>query len=261
MWRDLINASESDYISENYLIEIIPNFHAEKICLVSGEYGPFKPNKIIKIPLWLAVKYRNNNQCKILIPSTYENSYLNGVLESEKENKTSLFDLPPNFFEISNILFNNAEDDFEDIKKTRCFVADIKTITQNKINNMLKNIKNDDLYLKLNGLTSMELEQIRPLLKSIFPLRLQILGNVNIDYTHYLLFNNMNNNENEQKNNENNNDNGNGDSINNDNKSKENNKEEDEKDKSKESEKEDNDDGSNDENENNNNINNIEGLN
>ena len=261
MWRDLINASESDYISENYLIEIIPNFHAEKICLVSGEYGPFKPNKIIKIPLWLAVKYRNNNQCKILIPSTYENSYLNGVLESEKENKTSLFDLPPNFFEISNILFNNAEDDFEDIKKTRCFVADIKTIRQNKINNMLKNIKNDDLYLKLNGLTSMELEQIRPLLKSIFPLRLQILGNVNIDYTHYLLFNNMNNNENEQKNNENNNDNGNDDSINNDNKSKENNKEEDEKDKSKESEKEDNDDGSNDENENNNNINNIEGFN
>ena len=97
MWRDIINASESDYISENYLIEIIPSFHSEKICLVSGEYGPFKPNKIIKIPLWLAVKYRNNNQCKIIIPSIYENSYLNGVLESEKENKNS-----------SNILFNNA---------------------------------------------------------------------------------------------------------------------------------------------------------
>ena len=206
MWRDLINASEIDYIAENYLIEIIPNFHAEKICLVSGEYGPFKPNKIIKIPLWLATKYRNNNQCKILIPSIYENSYLNGVLESEKENKTSLFDLPPNFFEISNILFNNAEDDFDDIKKTRCFVADIKTIRQNKINNMLKNIKNDDLYLKLNGLTSMELEQIRPLLKSIFPLRLQILGNVNIDYTHYLLFNKSEN-ENQQNNNEKDNEN------------------------------------------------------
>ena len=150
MWRDLINPSESDYISENYLIEIIPNFHSEKISLVSGDYGPFKPNKIIKIPLWLAVKYRNNNQCKIIIPSIYENSYLNGVLESEKENKNSLFDLPPNFFEISNILFNNAEDDFEDVKKTRCFVADIKTLRQNKINNMLKNIKNEDLYLKLN---------------------------------------------------------------------------------------------------------------
>ena len=64
---------------------------------------------------------------------------------------------------------------------------------------MLKNIKNDDLYLKLNYLTSMELKQIRMLLKSIFPLRLQILGYVNIDYTLYLLFNNMSNNENEQK--------------------------------------------------------------
>ena len=202
MWRDLIDASESDFISENYLIEIIPNFHSDKISLVSGEYGPFKPNKIIKIPLWLAVKYRNNNQCKIIIPSIYENSYLNSVLESEKENKNSLFDLPPNFFEISNILFNNAEDDFDDIKKTRCFVADIKTLRLNKINNMLKNIKNEDLYLKLNGLTSIELEQIRPLLKNIFPFRLQILGNTNIDYTHYLLFNENNENNNEEENNE-----------------------------------------------------------
>ena len=251
MWRDLINASEIDYISENYLIEIIPSFHAEKICLVSGEYGPFKPNKIIKIPLWLAVKYRTNNQCKIIIPSIYENSYLNGVLESEKENKTSLFDLPPNFFEISNILFNNAEDDFEDIKKTRCFVADIKTIRQNKINNMLKNIKNDDLYLKLNGLTSMEVEQIRPLLKSIFPLRLQILGNTNIDYTHYLLFNKASENENEQKNNEN---------ENNDNKINEEDKEK-EKEKNNDNNKEENyDEESKDENINNN-INSIEGFN
>ena len=250
MWRDLINASEIDYIAENYLIEIIPNFHAEKICLVSGEYGPFKPNKIIKIPLWLATKYRNNNQCKILIPSIYENSYLNGVLESEKENKTSLFDLPPNFFEISNILFNNAEDDFDDIKKTRCFVADIKTIRQNKINNMLKNIKNDDLYLKLNGLTSMELEQIRPLLKSIFPLRLQILGNINIDYTHYLLFNQIES-ENQQNNNE---------KENEENKENKSNDEQDGNDNNNEKEKgENNDEESKEENINNNN--NIEGFN
>ena len=205
MWRDLINASELDYISENYLIEIIPNFHSEKISLVSGDYGPFKPNRIIKIPLWLAVKYKNNNQCKIIIPSIYENSYLNGVLESEKENKNSLFDLPPNFFEISNILFNNAEDDFDDIKKARCFVADIKTLRQNKINNMLKNIKNEDLYLKLNGLTSIELEQIRPLLKNIFPFRLKIKNDINVDYTHTLLFNQIeedNNENNEEDNNE-----------------------------------------------------------
>ena len=199
MWRDIINASESDYISENYLIEIIPSFHSEKICLVSGEYGPFKPNKIIKLPLWLAVKFRNNNQCKIIIPSIYDNSYLSSVLESEKENKNSLFDLPLNFFKISNILFNNAEEDFDDIKKTRCFVADIKTLRQNKINNMLKNIKNEDLYLKLNGLTSIELEQIRPLLKNIFPFRLQINNKVNIDYTHYLLFNKVNEEENNEE--------------------------------------------------------------
>ena len=249
MWRDLINPSESDYISENYLIEIIPNFHSEKISLVSGDYGPFKPNKIIKIPLWLAVKYRNNNQCKIIIPSIYENSYLNGVLESEKENKNSLFDLPPNFFEISNILFNNAEDDFEDIKKTRCFVADIKTLRQNKINNMLKNIKNEDLYLKLNGLTSIELEQIRPLLKNIFPFRLQIKNNINIDYTHYLLFNKMTEEENNEENNE-----GENNNINND--------RDEEKDEINENKIEDEKGDKSEENKDDeNNVNNIQGFN
>ena len=252
MWRDTINASESDYIAENYLIEIIPSFHSEKISLVSGDYGPFKPNKIIKIPLWLAVKYRNNNQCKIIIPSIYENSYLNGVLESEKENKNSLFDLPPNFFEISNILFNNAEDDFEDIKKTRCFVADIKTLRQNKINNMLKNIKNEDLYLKLNGLTSIELEQIRPLLKNIFPFRLQIKNNVNIDYTHYLLFNKMN----EEENNEEENAEDNNNNINND---KDDEKEEISENKIEDEKGDKSEDNKDDDNSNNNNK--IEGFN
>ena len=77
--------------------------------------------------------------------------------------------------------------------------ADIKTLRQNKINNMLKNIKNEDLYLKLNGLTSIELEQIRPLLKNIFPFRLQINNKVNIDYTHYLLFNKVNEEENNEE--------------------------------------------------------------
>lgn len=189
MWRDLINASELEFLAENYLIEIIPSFHEETISLVSGKYGPFKPNKIIKIPLWLAVKYRNNNQCKIIIPSTYENSYLKRVLDIEKENKESLFDLPPNFFEISNILFNNAENDFEDIKKTRCYVADIKAVRRNKINSMLKDIHSDELKLKLNGLTSMELEQIRPLLKSIFPMRLDIYNGVPVHLTTETLIN------------------------------------------------------------------------
>ena len=44
---------------------------------------------------------------------------------------------------------------------------------------MLNQISNEDLYLKLNGLNSIEIEQIRPLLKNIFPIRLSILQNNN----------------------------------------------------------------------------------
>ena len=227
-WRDLLNITELEYIAENYSIEIIPNFHSNYINLVSGTYGPFKPNKIIKIPLWLAVKYKNNKKCNIVIPSTYSNSYLQSVLQKEKENTTALFDLPQNFFEISNILFNNAEDDFEDVKKTRNYVADIRAIRTNKINNMLNQISNEDLYLKLNGLNSIEIEQIRPLLKNIFPIRLSILQNNNqVLSVSEALFNNVikesNNENNEDKekneniknNNDNENDNKNNNSNNN----------------------------------------------
>ena len=65
------------------------------------------------------------------MPSTYSNSYLQSVLQKEKENTIALFDLPKNFFEISNVLFNITENDFEDIKKTRNYVADIRA-NQNK---------------------------------------------------------------------------------------------------------------------------------
>ena len=79
----------------------------------------------------MAVKYKNNKKCNIVIPSTYSNSYLQSVLQKEKENTIALFDLPKNFFEISNVLFNITENDFEDIKKTRNYVADIRA-NQNK---------------------------------------------------------------------------------------------------------------------------------
>ena len=120
------------------------------------------------------------------------------MLQKGKENTATLFDSQQNFFEISNILFNNAVNDFEDNIKTINYIADIRAIRTNKINNMLNQISNEDLYLKLNGLNSIEIEQIRPLLKNIFPIRLSILQNNNqVLSVSEALFNNVKDSNNE----------------------------------------------------------------
>jgi hypothetical protein len=72
------------------------------------------------------------------------------------------------------MLFNKAEDDFFDIKKISGLVQDISTLRNEKILFLLKNIKDDLLTLQLNELNDREIELIRPLLKEIFPFRLNI---------------------------------------------------------------------------------------
>lgn len=188
MWKDIISPNEMEFIAENYLVEIIPNFHEEKIALISGTYGPFKPNRKIRLPLWLAVKLRKNGKCNIIPPQNLDNNSLKMILEHEKK-ESELFGLPNDFFEIANILFNQAEDDFDEIKVAKSYVADIMAVRQEKINKILQTITNQDLILKINQLTNTEIEQVRPLLDKIFTQRLNILNSVDVNPTAYPLFN------------------------------------------------------------------------
>ena len=56
MWRDSLTNPELEFIAESTLISIVPNFRKDAIQLISGTYGPFKPNKTIQVPLWLAMQ-------------------------------------------------------------------------------------------------------------------------------------------------------------------------------------------------------------
>ena len=174
MWRDIITSSELEFLAENSLITITPNFRGEKIKTISGRFGPFKPNREVSVPLWLAFQMKKNKKCRIRIPSFLEENNLKIVIEYEKNNKNSFYHLVPFFYEISNMLFNKAEDDFFDIKKISGLVQDISTLRNEKILFLLKNIKDDLLTLQLNELNDREIELIRPLLKEIFPFRLNI---------------------------------------------------------------------------------------
>ena len=188
MWRDSLSNSELEFMAESTEIQITPKFRKEQITLLSGTFGPFKPNKQISVPLWFAIQLYKSKQCKITIPSFLENGYLRTKIDEEKELKGSLVYLPNYFFEIAQILLNQASSEFENVKITRELVEDLSAMRMEKINEMLETITEDDLHYKLEAINDKEIEQIRPLLNIIFPMRLDLYVPTHRNPTENMLF-------------------------------------------------------------------------
>ena len=104
MWRDTNTLNELEFLSENYLIEIIPFFKRDELNLICGKIGPFKPSKPVKVPLWLAIQFKKNKKCRIIPPIWMNEDFLKEKVDVEKKNE-NLQELPYYFFEICQILF------------------------------------------------------------------------------------------------------------------------------------------------------------
>lgn len=105
MWRDTHTISELEFLAEANEIEIVPNFKKNELNLICGTYGPFKPNKPVKVPLWLAIQFKKNKKCKVIPPIWLDINFLTMKAEDEKKNN-SLQELPYYFFEICQMLFH-----------------------------------------------------------------------------------------------------------------------------------------------------------
>ena len=46
---------ENEFFCEDEPIEITPTFRGERLEFISGTFGPFKPAKMLQVPLWLAI--------------------------------------------------------------------------------------------------------------------------------------------------------------------------------------------------------------
>ncbi len=176
MWRDSFSVQELEFIAENNPIEIIPFFKNEKLNLISGQFGEFKPNKPLHVPLWVAIQYKRNKKCRIIPPIWMDSQLLKEKFELEKTNESILQELPYYFYEICQILFNKAEDDVSDLKLIKSGVEDLSAIRNAKINKLLENQLIDDssIYLSLNNICARELELVKPFLCETFKNKLEI---------------------------------------------------------------------------------------
>lgn len=50
------------------------------VCLLQGEWGPFRPNFPVEVPLWLALALQKKKCCRIQIPAWMNVEHLEGML-------------------------------------------------------------------------------------------------------------------------------------------------------------------------------------
>ncbi|KAI7984852.1 DNA replication complex GINS protein PSF2 [Camellia lanceoleosa] len=156
------SAAELEFLAEDEMIEIVPNMRMETLNLICGDFGPFHPQIATQVPLWLAVALKKRGKCTIRPPEWMSVEKLTQVLEAERDSQKTFQPLPFHYVEISRLLFDHARDDIPDIYMVRSLIEDIKDVRFHKIGTGLEVISQRTAALKLEHLTAMEVNIVRP---------------------------------------------------------------------------------------------------
>ncbi|XP_055811298.1 DNA replication complex GINS protein PSF2 [Solanum dulcamara] len=156
------SAAELEFLAEDEMVEIVPNMRMEPLNLISGDFGPFRPQIAAQVPLWLAVALKKRGKCTIRPPEWMSVEKLTQVLEAERDAEKFQL-LPFHYVEISRLLFDHAHEDIPDIYMVRSLIEDIKDVRFHKIGTGLEIISKEVTYaLRLKNLSAMEANIVRP---------------------------------------------------------------------------------------------------
>ncbi|XP_021768990.1 DNA replication complex GINS protein PSF2-like [Chenopodium quinoa] len=158
----VFTAAEMEFLAEDEMIEIVPNMRMEPLNLISGDYGPFRPQIATQVPLWLAVALKKRGKCTIRPPEWMSIERLTQVLESERDSPKEFQPLPFHYIEISRLLFDHARDDIPDIYMVRSLIEDIRDVRFHKVESGLETISARTHAVKLKNLSAMEVNIVRP---------------------------------------------------------------------------------------------------
>ncbi|EGC33875.1 hypothetical protein DICPUDRAFT_10903, partial [Dictyostelium purpureum] len=158
-----LTPNQIEFLAEDTIITIVPNFKMESLIFVSGEYGPFERSLPVKVPLWLAVSLKKKKMCNIETPKWMSFEYLEQQYIQENKVTEGFVGLPDYFIEISTILLKLCPD-IKNADKIRSLIQDILIRRQNKLNSSLKILKNNEPIstLEFINFSIMEINRVRP---------------------------------------------------------------------------------------------------
>lgn len=82
-----MDPDEVEFWGEKSMIEIIPTFNSKPIFLIGGDVGPFRASIPTRVPLWMAINLKKQQQCKIIPPDWMDVERLSNLKDEEKESQ------------------------------------------------------------------------------------------------------------------------------------------------------------------------------
>lgn len=156
---------EVEFLAEKQLITIVPNFSENKLCLISGEFGPFNPSMHTQVPLWLAINLRQRHKCRIEPPQWLNVDTLTEKKREEQESPVFTKMPSPHYMEVAMLVLNNAGEDVPRSDEVRALVKDIWDLRIAKLRKSVNlMVLQQEVYAKLDNLTVMEINTVRSFL-------------------------------------------------------------------------------------------------
>lgn len=120
----------------------------------------------IEVPLWVALILKSQGKCNIVPPDWLNYAYLKEKYDEEKKFVDLFSLLPWNWLEVSKVLLHSAADDIHDSSsQIKSIIQDLREVRQLKARRGLKELNESNI--QLNGLSLMEINEIRPFVLNV----------------------------------------------------------------------------------------------
>ncbi|XP_034251566.1 probable DNA replication complex GINS protein PSF2 [Thrips palmi] len=160
-----MDPSEVEFIAEKERVSIVPNFNNATVHLISGDVGPFRAGLPVNVPVWMALNLRQRQKCRILAPDWLDVDKLEALKEEEKASKYFTKMPSEHYMVVAQLILSAVEDDIPRIEEIRMAVKNLWDVRISKLRSSVDTfIKSGGSHARLDYLTTMEINSVRPLL-------------------------------------------------------------------------------------------------
>ncbi|VUG16990.1 DEBR0S1_30702g1_1 [Brettanomyces bruxellensis] len=164
--------NEISFLAEQETITILPRYTMNGTRLIGAKMQNLRAMQRQDVPIWLALILKSQDKCNVVIPDWLTVNYLKQRYDEEVKEPNKFSELPWHWLPISKILLDKCSDDFLDhLYEIRSVLQDLREVRQLKARKGIKEL--NGVYLQLDGLSLMEINEIRPfIIESMNKLRL-----------------------------------------------------------------------------------------
>lgn len=146
-------------------VTIVPLVSVDRVRLLSGIYGPFRPPTPSIVPLWVALHLKKRKKAVVVPPTWLTVDSLTETLKHETT-QPGFSDLPHYWIGVSQVLLYNAADDIPNSNRVRALLKDIREARQSKILSGVPMI--NSVHLQMHNISAHEVAELRGFFSTAF---------------------------------------------------------------------------------------------